>query len=56
MVCARRGDKPAALDWYMRSVDGLLRNPEPNADLGALRAEAESLLGRSPAAEPRPKG
>jgi serine/threonine protein kinase/Tfp pilus assembly protein PilF len=55
MVCSRRGDKPAALDWYMRSVDGLLRNPEPKADLGALRAEAESVLGRSPTAEPRPK-
>jgi serine/threonine protein kinase len=55
MVCWRRGDKPAALDWYMRSVDGLLGNPEFDADLRDIRAEAESVLGRSPAAEPRPK-
>ncbi len=55
MVCSRRGDRPAALDWYLRAVDGLPRNSEFDADLRALRTEAESLLGRSPAAEPRPK-
>ena len=51
----RRGDKEAALDWYIRALeDGLPRNPETGADVRALRAEAETLLGRPPAAGPRP--
>ena len=51
----RRGDKEAALDWYIRALeDGLPRNPETGADVRALRAEAETLLGRPPAARSPP--
>jgi tetratricopeptide (TPR) repeat protein len=50
MTCWGRGDKPAALDWYVRALDWLSRNPAPDPSLLALRADAERLLGRSPAA------
>jgi serine/threonine protein kinase/Flp pilus assembly protein TadD len=49
MVCWRRGDKQQALDWYIRALDWLSRNPESDASLLALRSETERLLGRSPA-------
>jgi tetratricopeptide (TPR) repeat protein len=55
LVCWRRGDRPAALDWYIRALEWVSRNPEPDPSILALRAEAEGLLGRSPAANPRLK-
>ncbi len=51
IVCCRRGDKKEAIDWYVRALDWLSKHPESNADVRALRAEAEPLLGRSAAAE-----
>jgi eukaryotic-like serine/threonine-protein kinase len=51
MVSWRRGDKAAALDWYIRALDWMSRHPEPDASLLALRAETEHLLGRTPAAD-----
>jgi eukaryotic-like serine/threonine-protein kinase len=56
MVSWRRGDKAKALDWYIQALEWLSRNPESDADLFALRAEAELLLGRAAAAGRRPKG
>jgi tetratricopeptide (TPR) repeat protein len=55
MLCWRRGDKAAALDWYIRALDWLSRYPESDASLRTLRAESERLLGRSPATDLRPK-
>jgi Tfp pilus assembly protein PilF len=55
MVSWRRGDKAAALDWYIRALDWLSRNPESDASVLALRTEAERLLGRSGAAAIGPK-
>jgi serine/threonine protein kinase len=55
LVCRRRGDTPAALDWYIRALEWMSRNPEPDLSLRALQAEAEGLLGRSPAAGSRLK-
>jgi serine/threonine protein kinase/tetratricopeptide (TPR) repeat protein len=55
MVSWRRGNKEAALEWYIRALDWLSRYPESDASVLALRAEAERLLGRAPAADARTK-
>jgi tetratricopeptide (TPR) repeat protein len=47
MLCWRRGDKPAALDWYIRALDWLSRQPESDPSVLVLRGEVERLLGRS---------
>jgi hypothetical protein len=56
MVCWRRGDKAAALDWYIRALDWLSRNPQSDPSLVSLRTETERLLGRSGATGAGPKG
>jgi serine/threonine protein kinase len=48
LVCWRRGGKDAALEWYTRALVDLSSNPMFDAQLLALRAEAERLLGRTP--------
>jgi tetratricopeptide (TPR) repeat protein len=50
----RRGDKKEALESYIRALDWLSTHPEDVAGSLALRAEAEALLGRTPAAGLRP--
>jgi tetratricopeptide (TPR) repeat protein len=50
----RRGDKKEALESYIRALDWLSTHPEDVAGSLALRAEAEGLLGRTPAPGPRP--
>ncbi len=49
MVYWRRGEKASALEWYIRSLEELSRNPQSDPDLLAFRDEAELLLGRAPA-------
>jgi tetratricopeptide (TPR) repeat protein len=51
MISGRRGDKLAALDWYVKALDWLSRNPQSDPSLIVLRAEAERLLGRSPSSD-----
>jgi serine/threonine protein kinase/Tfp pilus assembly protein PilF len=55
LISSRRGDKSAALEWYIRALDWMSRYPDPDTSLLALRSEAERLLGRTPVSEPRPK-
>jgi Tfp pilus assembly protein PilF len=55
MICWHRGDKEKALDWYNRALDWMSKNRASDPDLPALRAEAETLLGRSRTPDPRPK-
>jgi serine/threonine protein kinase len=55
MISWRRGQKESALDWYIRALNFLLTNPEPDASLLSLRAETERLLGRSTPIAPGPK-
>jgi eukaryotic-like serine/threonine-protein kinase len=47
MISWRRGNKDAALDWYIQALDRLSRHPQSDTSVRSLRAEAESLLGRS---------
>jgi eukaryotic-like serine/threonine-protein kinase len=47
MICWRRGNKEAALDWYVQALDRLASDRQPDGALLALRAEAQQLLGRS---------
>ena len=47
MVSWRRGDKDAALDWYIRALDRLSKYPQSDTSVLSLRAEADRLLGRS---------
>ena len=47
MICWRRGNKDAALDWYIQALDRLANDRQPDRALLALRAEAQQLLGRS---------
>jgi tetratricopeptide (TPR) repeat protein len=46
MICWRRGEKEAALDWYIQAVDRLSTNPLAGPTMLALRAEADRVLGR----------
>jgi eukaryotic-like serine/threonine-protein kinase len=46
IISFRRGDKPAALDWYMQAVDWLSSSRSSDRSVAALRAETERLLGR----------
>jgi tetratricopeptide (TPR) repeat protein len=46
MITWRRGEKAAALDWYIQAVDRLSANPFAGPKARALRAEADSVLGR----------
>jgi tetratricopeptide (TPR) repeat protein len=47
MISWRRGEKEAALDWYVQAVDRLSRNPLTGPTLLSLRAEADRVMGRS---------
>jgi serine/threonine protein kinase len=55
MICWHRGDQPKALDWFNRALDWMSRSPDFDPDLATLRAEAETLLGRSRSTDPHPK-
>jgi serine/threonine protein kinase len=47
MVCWRRGQKEAALDWYIQALDRLSAYPHLDTTVVALRADADRLMGRS---------
>jgi serine/threonine protein kinase len=47
MISRRRGEKEAALDWYIQAVDRLSTNPLAGPTMLSLRAEADRVLGRS---------
>jgi tetratricopeptide (TPR) repeat protein len=47
MISWRRGEKEAALDWYVQAVDRLSSNPLAHPTILSLRAEADRVLGRS---------
>ncbi len=55
MVSWRRGDKAAALDWYIRALESMSKHPESDVSVLSLRAETEHLLGRSPTDDPGAK-
>jgi tetratricopeptide (TPR) repeat protein len=55
MISWRRGDKPAALEWYIRALEWLSMHPGPDPTMLAFRTEAERLLERSPGDGARPK-
>jgi tetratricopeptide (TPR) repeat protein len=47
MLSWRRGEKEAALDWYIQAVDRWSANPLAGPTPLSLRAEADRVLGRS---------
>jgi eukaryotic-like serine/threonine-protein kinase len=47
MICWRRGEKEAALDWYIQGVDRFSSNPLAGPTMRSLRAEADRVMGRS---------
>jgi tetratricopeptide (TPR) repeat protein len=47
MISWRRGEKEAALDWYIQAVDRSFTNPLADLTTVSLRAEADRVLGRS---------
>jgi serine/threonine protein kinase len=47
MISWRRGEKEAALDWYIQAVDRLSRNPLAGPSVLSLRAEADRVMRRS---------
>jgi serine/threonine protein kinase len=47
MISWRRGEKEAALDWYIQAVDRLTSNPLAGPTVLSLRAEADRVMGRS---------
>jgi serine/threonine protein kinase len=48
MISWRRGEKEAALDWYIQAVGRLSANPLAGPAVMSLRVEADRVLGRSP--------
>jgi eukaryotic-like serine/threonine-protein kinase len=47
MISWRRGEKEAALDWYIQAVDRLTSDPLAGWTVLSLRAEADRVMGRS---------
>ena len=47
MISWRRGEKEAALDWYIQALDRWSTNPLAGPTMLSLRAEADRVLGRS---------
>jgi Flp pilus assembly protein TadD len=47
MISWRRGEKEAALEWYIQAVDRFSSNPLAGPTTLSLRAEADRVLGRS---------
>ena len=47
MISWRRGEKEAALDWYIQALDRWSTNPLAGPTMLSLRAEADRALGRS---------
>jgi tetratricopeptide (TPR) repeat protein len=47
MISWRRGEKEAALEWYIQAVDRLSNSPLLSPTMLSLRAEADRVMGRS---------
>jgi serine/threonine protein kinase/Flp pilus assembly protein TadD len=47
IISWRRGEREAALEWYIQAVDRFSSNPLAGPTMLSLRAEADRVLGRS---------
>jgi serine/threonine protein kinase len=47
IISWRRGEKEAALDWYIQAVDRSSGQPQADPSIWSLRAEADRVMGRS---------